>query len=676
MLNRAQWSGATATAACAVALLSAQSPQQKPDQRPVFRAEANFVRVDAYPTADGKPVLDLTAEEFEIREDGVPQTIATFERIQVQRVGPQTSRVEPNTIEASRQMAANPRNRVFVLFLDLPHVSIDGTWQSREPLIRMIDNILGEDDLVGIMTPDMAASDVTFGRKTDVLAGGLRSKMPWGTRHSLKPHPREELYRKCYPWSELIEIVEEMGRRRNERATLEAMDELVHYLAGIREDRKAIVTVTEGWALFRPNPDLTRPRTLSNGEAEPLPKGPGITVGPDGRLRMGGDPLARYDVDKSECDQDRQYLANLNNWDYMRAIIDRANRWNASFYTIDPRGLPVFDEPIGPRPPPPPHVSFQNVTLRQDHMRMLADNTDGLAVMNSNDLDSGLKRISDDLSSYYLIGYYSTNTTYDGGYRQLKVTVTRPGVNVRARPGYRAATAEEVSAARERAVETVAPEVAAVRDAIADLARLRSETGFRIQPAPGRGEPAHMWVAGEYRPPTGAARAAMKAEIQVSGGATGTASVELAAGQRAFLVRVPLDRPAGSGGVDVRARLVGAGTPQADVVRVDVSQPRALLFRRGSSTGNQWQPAGDPRFSRTERVRLDVAAAGEATGRVLDRNGAALSPPVTIGERTDADSGQRWVTADVTLAPLGPGDYVIELQVGEERVLTALRVTR
>jgi VWFA-related protein len=676
VLNRAQWSGAAAMAACAVAL-SAQSPQQKPEQRPVFRAEANFVRVDAYPTADGKPVLDLTAEDFEIREDGVPQKVATFERVIVQRAGPQTSRVEPNTIETSRQMAANPRNRVFVLFLDLPHVTIDGTWQSREPLIRMIDNILGEDDLVGIMTPDMAASDVVLGRKTDVIAGGLRSKMPWGTRHSLKPHPREEMYRKCYPWPELEDVVEEMGMRRNERATLEALDELVHYLSGIREDRKAIVTVTEGWPLFRPNPDLTRLRTLSDNKSEPMSGGPAITVGPDGRLRMGGDARAKYDVDKSECDQDRGYLAAMDNWEYIRAVIDRANRWNASFYTIDPRGLPVFDDPIGPKRPPPPSVSFRNVTIRHDHMRMLADNTDGLAVMNSNDLDSGLKRISDDLSSYYLIGYYSTNTTYDGGYRQLKVTVKRPGVNVRARPGYRAATEEEVTSARARAVETVPPEVAAVREAIAELARLRSETGFRIQAAAGRGEPAHIWVAGEFRPATGPARTALKAEVQVSGDATGAATIDLPAGQRSFLVRVPLDRAAASGGLDVRARLVGAATPQADMVRLDPSVIRAVLYRRGPATGNQWQPAGDPRFSRTDRARLELPLSlGGVTGRVLDRNGAALSPPVVIGERTDAASGERWTTADVTLAPLGPGDYVIELQAGPERVLTPLRVTR
>ena len=67
-------------------------------------------------------------------------------------------------------------------------------------------------------------------------------------------------------------------------------------------------------------------------------------------------------------------------------------------------------------------------------------------------------------------------------------------------------------------------------------------------------------------------------------------------------------------------------------------------------------------------------------GRLLDRTGQALQVPVTIGERTDMATGQRWVTADVTLAPLGAGEYVIEVSAlgagAERKTLTAIRVTR
>ena len=67
-------------------------------------------------------------------------------------------------------------------------------------------------------------------------------------------------------------------------------------------------------------------------------------------------------------------------------------------------------------------------------------------------------------------------------------------------------------------------------------------------------------------------------------------------------------------------------------------------------------------------------------GRLLDRNGQELQVPVTIGERTDTATGQRWLTADVTLAALGAGDYVIEVSAlgagAERKILTAIRVTR
>ena len=57
--------------------LAGQSPQ-KP-QQPVFRSDAHFVLVDAYPIRDGKVVEGLTAADFEVREEGVLQTIDTFE---------------------------------------------------------------------------------------------------------------------------------------------------------------------------------------------------------------------------------------------------------------------------------------------------------------------------------------------------------------------------------------------------------------------------------------------------------------------------------------------------------------------------------------------------------------------------------------------------------------------
>ena len=82
---------------------------------------------------------------------------------------------------------------------------------------------------------------------------------------------------------------------------------------------------------------------------------------------------------------------------------------------------------------------------------MLAENTDGRAIVNRNDLAAGMKQIIRDSSAYYLLGYNSTQAPTDGKFHEIKVRVKRPGVQVRARKGYWAFTAEDVKRAVARA---------------------------------------------------------------------------------------------------------------------------------------------------------------------------------------------------------------------------------
>ena len=78
---------------------------------------------------------------------------------------------------------------------------------------------------------------------------------------------------------------------------------------------------------------------------------------------------------------------------------------------------------------------------------MLADNTDGRAIVNRNDLAAGMKQIMRDASGYYLLGYTSTAAPTDGRFHTIDVRVKRPGVEVRSRKGYCAYTAEDVARA-------------------------------------------------------------------------------------------------------------------------------------------------------------------------------------------------------------------------------------
>ncbi len=145
---------------------TSQAAQDQPPPQPTFRTEVNYVRVDVYPTRDQMPVTDLTQDDFEVFDNGTPQKIEQFERVVIRAAGPQETRIEPNTVRESRSMLENSRSRVFVLFLDTYHVDVGGSHNIREPLIGALDKVIGVDDLVGVMTPTMAAGDIAFARKT------------------------------------------------------------------------------------------------------------------------------------------------------------------------------------------------------------------------------------------------------------------------------------------------------------------------------------------------------------------------------------------------------------------------------------------------------------------------------------------------------------------------------
>jgi VWFA-related protein len=111
----------------------------------------------------------------------------------------------------------------------------------------------------------------------------------------------------------------------------------------------------------------------------------------------------------------------------LREVTRTANRANTTIYTIDPRGL-VAGGDIAEQ------VDTQewNDYLRksQDSLRVLAEDTGGLAVVNQNDFDKALKRIDAESSDYYVLGYYSSNPDPTKRRRQLAIKVTRPKLTV------------------------------------------------------------------------------------------------------------------------------------------------------------------------------------------------------------------------------------------------------
>jgi VWFA-related protein len=705
--------GCLAAAAALAGGLAAQTPPpaQAPPQQPTFRVATNFVQVDAYPTSDGRPVLDLTASDFEVLEDGKPQKIESFQHVVTRTSGPQEMRVEPTNAEAANQAAADPANRVFVVFLDTYHVEGTAALQIRRPLENLLNRVIGQDDLVALMVPQMAASDLTFTRRMASIEAVLAKGWDWGRRGQMSLlDPQEEAYQICYPsemgvaWQNTL--AGKMIERRREKLALDALRDLVIHLEGLREGRKAVLTVSDGWRLFREDPTM-----ISSEAYQP----PGVYVGPGGKIATGTDPRVSVGAGRAACDRDRVALAMLDNDQAFRDLMNVANRANVSFYPIDPRGLPVFDTPIGPGEPLGVVADQAQLRGRIETLQTMAGATDGIAVVNSNDVERGMRRIVEDLTSYYLLGYYSTNSKPDGRYRRISVRVRRPGVDVRARRGYQAPSEEEAARNAARAAaggppSTADTAAASLNTALGALSIVRPDvparflTGYAWRSAPGQGASpppggpgATIWVTGELD----ASRAADErwrdggeATITVTTAdrrAVGSATAQMTRTIRGFRVLIPADTPLGPGTYELRiSPRSSTGSPApTEAFRVTVPETPAdqgapalgqpVLFRRGPFTGTTFQPAADPRFRRQEWIRLEVSTSGaveEATARMLDRTGSPLNIPVRVSER--AESGFAWIQTEVALAPLSAGDYLIEVSarraLATERVVVAFRI--
>ena len=655
-------------------------------QQPTFRTGANYVRVDMYASKDGKAVEDLKQEEVEILEDGMPQKIEAFEHVKVRTLNPEESRVEPNTISESRRLASDPRARVFVIFLDTYHTQIEGSATMRQPLMNFLNRVLGPDDMVAVMTPEMAATEITFARKTTVFSKMFDQNLFWGRRARLvDDDEREQLYQACYGPSSPIAL--EMKERRREKVTLDAIEDLMIHLAGVREERKAILTVTEGWRLY------TKNAKLAAAGDQNTRVGPGDVLGrpPVPRLSDSGQVQGSPKV---QCESDRMALADMDDEFRLRELTQLANRGNVTFYPVYARGLVAFDAPIGPDQPPTLAQDAANLRARQNSLRFLADDTDGTAIINTNNIDGMLRRIVDDLSSYYLMGYYATNTKLDGRFRSITVRLKRPGVTVRARKGYRGYTEAEV--ARGTAASTPPPTTAApVTAALTPIVSFNARAQFRIRAstwahaASGGGTEGAFWVVGELDPQirkqaawTGGAQADV-AVIGPDGQQVVSRKIDVKPSEGAFTVQIPESGGVGTGEYTLRVRLrspVEGELGLSDTSRVSIKDNtplgEAVLWRRGPTTGPQYLRTADPRFQRSDRLRLEMAtnASQPVTARVLDRNGTAMPIQAQVSEHPDSSMQFKWIVIDVVLAPFAVGDYAIEAAQGEAKQVTAFRI--
>ena len=120
---------------------------------------------DAYVSKDDVAVTDLKAEDFEVYEDDKLQTVEGFQLVTARAPIPQTERINSTNVRDMRQEAQDTA-RVFTLFFDRLFVSLSGSYRARKPIIETMDRVIGPDDLIGVMTPDMSPGSITYSRRT------------------------------------------------------------------------------------------------------------------------------------------------------------------------------------------------------------------------------------------------------------------------------------------------------------------------------------------------------------------------------------------------------------------------------------------------------------------------------------------------------------------------------
>jgi VWFA-related protein len=137
-------------------------------------------------------------------------------------------------------------------------------------------------------------------------------------------------------------------------------------------------------------------------------------------------------------------LNGIDNQAQLHATVDSAIKAGVSFWPIDARGL-VAQAPLGDATQGSPGNSgvysgaaalanTTNFQQSQDTLYALAGDTGGKAMFDTNDLDHGIVLAQDAISDYYLVGYYATNTAKNGHFRRVKISLTQ---NLDAKLSYR-----------------------------------------------------------------------------------------------------------------------------------------------------------------------------------------------------------------------------------------------
>ena len=220
----------------------APAPQQTPapvdGQSPIFRSGVKLVLVDVSVTGnDDEPIADLTPEDFELTEDGVPQTVAQASLVRIG--GAPRGNGEALAIRSQNHAIAEAGRddvRVFAVFMDDYHL---GRYPQemlplRKALTDFLGPMMGPLDLVTVMNPITPLSALKWTRDRDALVRDLRTY-----------EGRIDNFIGRSALEESQNLTRNVMRVRSQ-VVVSALQAIVMHLSGLREGRKTLVVVSRG----------------------------------------------------------------------------------------------------------------------------------------------------------------------------------------------------------------------------------------------------------------------------------------------------------------------------------------------------------------------------------------------------------------------------------------------
>ena len=368
----------------------------------------------------GTPIRDLRQQDLTVTEDGVPQQIVSFEAVQVadqpSAVPPPLPRVTVNTTPEER------RGRTFVILFDDMNITPWRANQAKAAVASFLEKGTREGDRVTLISS----------------AGGV-----WWTARMEAGRPK------------LVDMVKRFDGRYIPDTSMERMSDYEALRIHIYRDPQVVARVLRRYEQYGVTAALNRQSSSSNDMTTGTADDPYVTGRASEvyyqavtRLRTTLDALERAlnglagaKGRKSVILVSEGFIHDIN-VDEFKRVNEASRRANAAIYFLNARGLEGM--PIGMTAEFGPALPDQDVgfafTDSLDAVAgadVVADDSGGFTVRNTNNLASGIQRIANETQAYYLLGYIPTNTTRDGKFRKIEVKLANSkGREIRARKGY------------------------------------------------------------------------------------------------------------------------------------------------------------------------------------------------------------------------------------------------